>query len=106
MITAFVTYKRWCLKEGKQEADLVALVQHEIAPHYAKFGGVVQLGLQRISETRSYLALQHWQSRAVWETTTASAFYQTWFGEYEPILACWDQLMEFEDAWEAEVILG
>lgn len=105
-MAAFVTYKRWRLQDGKQEADLVALVQNEIVPHYAKLGGVVQLELQRIRETQSYLALQHWQSRAVWQATTASAFYQTWFGAYEPILTRWDQLMVFEEEWEAEVILG
>jgi len=105
-MAAFVTYKRWRLKDGKQEADLVDLVRNEIAPHYAKLGGCVWLGLHRIRDTPSYLALQQWQSRAAWETTTASDFYQSWLGEYEPILARWDELMEFEDEWEAEVILG
>lgn len=105
-MTEFVTYKRWRLKEGKQEAELVALVQNAIIPHYATLSSAVRLGLQHIRETRSYLALQHWPSRAVWETTTTSAVYQNWFNAYEPILARWDQLMEFEDAWEAEVILG
>lgn len=104
-MTEFVTYKRWRLKEGKQEADLVALVQNEIIPHYAKLDAEVRLGLHRIRETRSYLALQHWPSRTVWETTTTSTSYQTWFGAYEPILVRWDQLMEFEEAWEAEVVL-
>jgi hypothetical protein len=102
----FVTYKRWRLKDGKHEADLVDLVRNEIAPHYVKLQGSVRLGLHRIEDTRSYLALQHWESRAAWETTTSSDFYQSWLGEYEPILARWDQLMEFEDEWEAEVILG
>lgn len=102
----FVTYKQWRLKDGKREADLVDLVRNEIAPHYAKLGGCVRLGLHRIRDIPSYLALQHWQSRADWETTTSSAFYQSWLGEYEPILAQWDQMMEFEDEWEAEVILG
>ncbi|MFN8469684.1 MAG: antibiotic biosynthesis monooxygenase [Caldilineaceae bacterium] len=102
----FVTYKRWRLKPGKQEADLVDLIRSEIAPHYAKLPGNVRLGLHRIRDTSSYLALQHWPSRANWEAATSSDFYQSWLGEYEPILARWDQLMEFEDEWEAEVILG
>jgi len=104
-MATFVTYKRWRLKDGKQEADLLDLVRNQIAPHYAKLGGSVRLGLHRISDTSSYLALQHWQSRATWQTATASDFYQSWLGEYEPILARWDELMEFEDAWEADVIL-
>jgi quinol monooxygenase YgiN len=102
----FVTYKRWRLKEGKEEADLVDLVRNEIAPHYAKLSGSVQLGLQRIGDSQSYLALQHWPSRSAWETTTSSASYQAWLAAYEPILARWDQLMALEDEWVAEVILG
>ena len=102
----FVTYKRWRLKDGQREPDLIDLVRNEIVPHYAKLAGCIRLELHRISDTHSYLALQRWQSRAAWETTTASEFYQTWFSEYEPILARWDRLMAFEDEWEAEVILG
>jgi quinol monooxygenase YgiN len=106
MMAAFVTYKRWRLKEGKEEADLVALVRNEIAPHYAKLAGDMWLGLHRIRDTSSYLALQHWSSRAAWERTTSSDFYQAWFSEYEPILERWEQLMAFEEEWEAEVLLG
>ena len=102
----FVTYKRWRLRDDKREADLVDLVRNKIAPHYAKLEGGVRLGLHRISDSRSYLALQHWPSRAVWKTTRSSDFYMSWFAEYEPILVHWDQLMEFEEEWEAEVILG
>jgi hypothetical protein len=105
-MAALVTYKRWRLKDGKQEADLINLVRNEIIPHYAQLGESVRLGLQRIGDTSSYLALQHWPSRAAWEITTSSDFYRSWLDAYGPILARWDQLMELEDAWEAEVILG
>jgi hypothetical protein len=50
-MAAFVTYKRWRLKDSKQEAALVDLVRNEIAPHYAKLGGCVRLGLHRIRDT-------------------------------------------------------
>lgn len=33
MMAEFVTYKRWRLKDGQREADLVDLVRNEIAPH-------------------------------------------------------------------------
>jgi hypothetical protein len=105
-MTAFVTYKRWRLKDGKPEADLVDLVRNKIIPHYARLGVPVGIALHRIADTSSYLALQHWPSRAAWEATTSSETYRSWLGEYEPILARWDLLMEFEDEWEAEVILG
>ncbi|HEY5868376.1 MAG TPA: antibiotic biosynthesis monooxygenase [Candidatus Tectomicrobia bacterium] len=101
----FVTYKRWKLKDGKRESNLVDLVRNEIAPHYRKLSGCSRLGLHRIRDTPSYLALQHWESREAWETTTSSDFYESWRREYEPILERWDRLMEFEDEWEAEAIL-
>jgi len=106
MMEEFVTYKRWRLKDDKQEVDLIDLVRNEIAPRYVKLESGVRLGLHRIHDTRSYLALQYWPSRAVWATTRASDSYKVWLSEYEPILVRWDQLMEFEDEWEAEVILG
>jgi quinol monooxygenase YgiN len=105
IMAAFVTYKRWRLKDGQREADLVDLVRNEIAPHYAALEGCVRLELHRISGADSYLALQHWQSRGVWERTTSSAFYEAWINAYRPILTRWDQLMDFEDEWEAEVLL-
>ncbi len=52
MVT-FVTYKRWRLRDGKQEADLIDLVRNDIAPHDAQLDSCVRLGLQRISDTRS-----------------------------------------------------
>ncbi|MEZ4708181.1 MAG: hypothetical protein R3A44_13300 [Caldilineaceae bacterium] len=101
----FITFKRWALKEGQAEADLVALIQNEIMPHYAKLTGVHKLELLHIDGTRSYLATQHWESRAVRETVVSSAFYQEWFKAYEPTLVRWDELMIFEDEWETERIL-
>ncbi len=105
-MTEFVTYKRWRLKDGKRESDLVDLVRVEIAPHYGKLEGCVRLGLYRIRDTSSYLALQYWQSRETWEATTSSDFYRLWLDDYQPILERWDQLMEFEDEWEAELVFG
>jgi quinol monooxygenase YgiN len=84
---------------------LVALVRNEIVPHYAKLTGAVRLSLLRIADTDSYLALQHWTSRAEREAAITSEFYPEWFKAYEPILARWDQLMVFEDEWETEVLL-
>jgi hypothetical protein len=104
-MAAFVTYKQWRLKDGKQEADLVDLVCNDVIPHYTKLEAAVVLGLQRISGTRSYLTLQQWRSRAAWEAITSSEAYQSWLAAYEPILMRWDQVVEFEDEWEAEVVV-
>jgi quinol monooxygenase YgiN len=98
-----VLYKQWRLKDAKQQAALVDLVRNDIVPHYRKLEGCVRLGLQRITGTQSYLALQHWESREARETTTTSDYYNSWFSEYQLMLERWNDLMEFEDEWEAEV---
>jgi hypothetical protein len=101
-----ITVKRWRLKEGWEEADLVALVSGSIVPHYRQLSAAVRLGLWRIAGTRSYLALQQWPSRAAWEAATQSEAYQEWFGRYAPLLARWDAMMALEDEWETEELLS
>jgi quinol monooxygenase YgiN len=105
-MSAFFTYKLWTLKDGAQESDLVTLVRDAIAPHYRQLDGCVGLGLFRIADSRSYLATQHWASREARDATLASGLYASWFEAYRPILERWDQLMAFEDEWEAEDALG
>ena len=102
----FITMKRWRLKEEWQEAELLDLVKGAIVPHYKQLSDAVRLGLWRIAGTRSYLALQHWQSRAAWEAATQSASFQEWFGRYVPILVRWDEMMELEGEWETEELLS
>ena len=104
-MTTFTTYKRWTLQDEKDESDLVDIVANHIIPHYQRLDPIVRLELLRVSGTRSYLALQHWPSRADWETVRASNRFASWYQAYEPILAHWDQIMEFEAEWEAEAVL-
>ena len=102
----FVTFKRWSLKSGRQESDLLELVREEFQPHYAKLNGCLGLGLLHVDGTRSYLTQQFWESRERWRKTTGSDDYQAWWREYVPLLERWDEIMEFEDEWEAEDLLG
>jgi hypothetical protein len=102
----FITMKRWRLREERQEAELVELVEGAIVPHYQQLSDAVRLGLWRIDGTRSYLALQYWRSRADWASVRQSEAFQDWFHKYEPILERWDEFMEFEDEWEAEELLS
>lgn len=97
-----VMVKRWRLREGCTETELLDLIRGSIVPHYRQLSGDVKLGLLRIRGTRSYLALQCWLDRAAWEAATQSDTYQEWFDRYVPILARWNELMEFEEEWEAE----
>jgi hypothetical protein len=101
----FITMKRWRLKEGRTEAELLDLIEGSIAPHYKHLSDAVRLGLWRIDGTRSYLALQHWLSRTDREAVTHSDAFQEWYRKYEPILERWDELMELEDEWETEELL-
>ena len=102
----FITYKRWALRDGREESELVELVRKEIMPHFRKLQGCMGLGLRRIEGTRSYLALQYWESRERWLDTTASDYYRTWYEEYLPILDRWDEIMAFEEEWDAQDLLG
>lgn len=102
----FITYKRWALRADRDESELVELVREEIVPHFKKLPGCIRLGLLRVEGTRSYLALQYWESRKRWRETTGSDYYKTWYEEYLPILDRWDEIMEFEEEWDAEELLG
>ena len=73
----FITYKRWALRPGRGESELVELVRERIVPHFKKLHGCIRLELLRIEGTRSYLALQHWESRGRWNETTGSDYYRT-----------------------------
>jgi quinol monooxygenase YgiN len=101
----FVTFKRWRLKDGRQESELATLVQDEIIPAYRKLPGCLRLGLLRVEGSRSYLATQHWESRTARDATLNDASYRTWWDAYKPTLERWDQTMAFEEEWEAEVLL-
>jgi len=101
-MTTFTAYKRWALRDEKDEADLLDIVANHIIPHYQRLEPIVRLELLHILETRSYLALQHWPSRSHWEAVRASDRFTSWYQAYEPILSHWDQIMEFEAEWETE----
>jgi len=86
LLGEFVTIKRWRLRDSRQEAELVRLVQQQIKPHYRALSSDVRLGLLRIDGTRSYFAVQYWPSRAHWDAATRSASYAGWWAQYEPML--------------------
>ena len=102
----FTIIKRWSLKDGHQESELVRLVQEKVRPAYLKLPGCLILGLQRIEGTRSYLATQHWESRAARDAAISLESYSEWFSAYKPTLEMWNAIMTLEDEWECEDILG
>ena len=102
----FVIVKRWAIRDDHCESELLDLVREDVAPHYGRLPGCLGLGLLRIRGTRSYLALQYWESREAWKSATSSDSYSEWLDAYEPSLERWNIIMEFEDEWETEDALG
>ncbi len=102
----FTTFKRWILKKGCHEDEVVALVREAIIPAYNKLPGCLGLGLLRIEGTQSYLAIQHWESRAAYDAAISSEAYSAWWSAYLPTLEKWDEMMTFEDEWETVDILS
>ncbi len=105
-MSEFITFKRWSLRAGREESELVRLVREEIIPHYGKLPGFLHLGLLHIAGTRSYLALQHWKNRDTWRATVESDDYHAWYNAYKPMLERWDEIMVFEEEWESEDVLN
>lgn len=101
-----VLVKRWALRDGYAESELLDLVRNDVVPRYERLAGCLGLGLLRIRHTRSYLALQHWESREAWQLATSSDSYPAWLAEYAPVLERWNDMMELEDEWETEDALG
>lgn len=79
----YMTFKRWALKEGRQESELLCLIRERVLPAYTKLPGCLGLGLQRIEATRSYLAIQYWESKAAREAAISSQAYPEWFSAYK-----------------------
>ncbi len=102
----FTTFKRWTLRDGATEREVVQLVRAAIIPAYARWPGCIKLGLLRIDGTRSYLATQHWERRAARDAVLGSAEYASWCEAYQPALERWHAMMAFEDEWETEDVLG
>ena len=102
----FVIVKRWARRQGHSESELLDLVRRHIIPHYDRMPGCLGLGLLRIRGTRSYLALQYWESREIRQSALSSDSYSAWLADYGPTLERWNDMMEFEDEWETEDALG
>lgn len=66
----------------EHENELLTIVSEEIVPHYRHLSSDVKLGLWRVRDTRSYLALQFWTSRAERDAAIVSPSYEGWLRDY------------------------
>lgn len=100
-----VLYKRWLLRDGVTLDEVVELVRNEVAPHYRTLDPRVVLGLEALRDD-AVLAIQRWPSRGVLDQTRTGRRFQDWWAAYQPVLAAWDALLEFDDEWETQDLLG
>ncbi|HZP58567.1 MAG TPA: antibiotic biosynthesis monooxygenase family protein [Dehalococcoidia bacterium] len=99
----YVTIRRWALKDGADEAALVALVRERIIPAYREQPGCLKLELLRMSEPDSFLAVTHWESRGAFEVW-AGPPGQEWRDRHRGALERWLELMAFQSEWDAEML--
>jgi hypothetical protein len=96
-----ILYKRWLLRAHVHIGELAELVRDEIVPMYSRLSDDVALGLEHCADAQSVLAIQRWRSRRALESATDGPAFERWWSGYQPTLARWDALVEFDDEWEA-----
>lgn len=68
------------------------LVRDRIVPHYRTLDPAVRLAV---------LATQRWSDRARRDQIIEGPAFQAWLDAYQPLLAAWNRLVEFEAEWES-----
>ncbi|MBI2724029.1 MAG: antibiotic biosynthesis monooxygenase [Chloroflexi bacterium] len=105
-MSEYITLRRWTLKEGADEAALVALVRDGIAPAYKQQPGCKRLQLLRlIEQPQSYLAATVWDDKAAFERW-AGPHGQSWRDAHRLTLERWLELMSFNEEWSADVVFA
>jgi len=102
-MSQFVTIRRWALKDGAAEDELVALVRDRLIPAYREQPGCLELELLRTSDRGSYLAITHWETRAAFESWSGPGG-EAWRRRNTPMLERWLDMMAFQAEWDAEEI--
>lgn len=99
-----MTIRRWSLRDGADEAKLVALVRNEIIPAYKRQPGCLHLDLLRVTAGGSYFAFTRWESRAAFDAWAGPAG-EEWRTAYRPALEKWLEMMAFNEDWDADAIV-
>jgi hypothetical protein len=100
----FVTIRRWALREGANEDEVVRLVDDEIVPAYRRQPGCLSLNLLRVHNSPSFLAITYWENRTSYESWAGDAGQQ-WRDDYRPTLERWLGLMVFQEEMEADLLI-
>lgn len=102
-MTEYVTVRRWSLREGADESALVALVRDGIVPAYRTQPGCLRLQLLRVTESKAYVAMTYWESKASFDAWAGEGG-QAWRDRYRLTLQRWLELMTFEEEYAADVV--
>lgn len=100
----YVTVRRWSLKEGVPERELMELVRDGIIPAYKEQRGCMELELLRVVEPPSYLAISRWESRDAYNHWAGDEG-QPWRERHRATLERWIEIMVFQEEWETESLL-
>jgi heme-degrading monooxygenase HmoA len=100
----YVTMRRWALKEGASEDDLVVVVREGIVPAYRAQPGCLSLNLLRLTSGRAYLAVTYWEGRAAFDAWAGPAG-EPWRSEHRATLERWLELMVFQEEWDADLLI-
>lgn len=100
----YVTIRRWTAKAGKQETDILQLVNDNIVDAWRKIPGCLSLNFLRVHNGVSYLAVTYWESKEHCERW-AGPEGQPWRDEHRSILERWLELMAFQDEMEADLLV-
>lgn len=73
-------------------------------PHYRALATQVVLGLEAQCDD-AVLAIQLWPSPACVEQAMGGSGFQDWREAYQPVLAVWDAVVDFDNEWETEDLL-
>lgn len=101
----YVTIRRWSLKEGFEETQLVDLVRSRIIPAYKQQPGCLRLELLRVREPSSYMAITRWESRAAYDRWAGDEG-QAWRDAYRATLEQWIEMMIFQEEWETDSLIS
>ena len=101
----YITIRRWALRDGADEDELTTLVRERIVPAYKRQPGCKKLELLRVPDTRSYLAVTHWDDRGAFNAW-AGPEGQAWRDEYRVTLERWLEFMAFHDEWDGAVLVS
>jgi hypothetical protein len=104
-VSGLVTYKRWRRRDGVELEDVVTLVHRQVVPHYRRLDPEVRLGLESVVGTPEVLASQHWPDQDTRDRAMTGEHFPDWWRDYQPILAAWDELVEFVAEWESHQLL-